>query len=311
VQADPSLFAELTRMAELSAMTTADRLIGSLRELEQQDAMPLLHYREVVDTVFRLARQNPERAAALGAAQIAAGQEAIVHNLARTVIGGERFLVIDVGASDGWFLDRLLANPLDVHVVAFEPMPAMQPNLAERKARWPNIDVVPHAVGDRPGTLPLRVYSQIPGLSSLLEFETGYRYFDGGFDPTDVYTVEVPVVTLDNYFRDHPPPAGYENVALKIDVQGYEDRVLRGAMGLLDSGRVQAVLIELSTRLKYRGAWGYLTLLEFLIANGFVLYDANPFYREIDMVFQPTAVGRLTEMDCLFVKETYLNRLTS
>jgi hypothetical protein len=28
-------------------------------------------------------------------------------------------------------------------------------------------------------------------------------------------------------------------------------------------------------------------------------------------VFQPTAVGRLTEMDCLFVKETYLNRLTS
>lgn len=286
-------------------------LMVALNRLEKAGEISAARFRDAVQTVFRLARGRANFEALLGGEQIRAAQDAIVRNLAETVIGDKRFLVLDVGAHDGWFIDRLLQRPIDVHVVAFEPLPAMQLELEQRRTRWPNVEIVPDAVGDEPGMLPLRVYPGLPGLSSLLEFEEGYRYFDGQFDPADCHTVDVPIVTLDGYFMAHPRLAAYKNVALKIDVQGFEDRVLRGAEALLAGGRVKAILIEMAMCAKYVGSWDYLRMIAHLDALGFRLYDVNPFYRQIGMTFQATAIGRLTEMDCLFVHQTALGESES
>ena len=283
-----------------------DNLLVALVQFEKLGVISAKRFREVVQTVFRLARGREQLESVLGAEQISAAQVAIVRNLAETVIGRKRFLVLDVGAHDGWFIDRLLQRPLDVHVVAFEPLPAMQVELEQRRARWPDMEIVPDAVGDQPGVLPLRIYPGLPGLSSLLDFEESYRYFDGQFDPSDCHTVDVPIVTLDGYFATHPGLAAYENIAMKIDVQGFEDRVLRGAERLLAGGRVKAILIEMAMCPKYVGSWDYLRMIAHLDALGFRLYDVNPFYRQIGMTFQAAAIGRLTEMDCLFVHQTSL-----
>ncbi|CAN5208164.1 hypothetical protein BH11PLA2_BH11PLA2_01870 [soil metagenome] len=299
---------------ELAAMHPADRLIDSLRQVERDRSLPPNHFAELTATLLRLATVSADRQSVLEAAlcgqQIVAGQNAIIRNLARTVIGTNRFLIVDVGALDGWFIDRILAEPRDLHLIAFEPMPDMTTELAKRKDRWPGIELFPLAVGDTPGTLPLRVYPKNPGLSSLLAFEPGYHYFKGHFEPSEFETVDVPVVTLDDHFAAHPHLAAFDNIALKIDVQGFEDRVLRGAANLLASGRVKAILIELVLRPKYAGSWDYLALLRELERLGFVLYDVNPFYRERDMVFQDNGEGRLTEMDCLFVEAEYLKSIS-
>jgi len=288
-----------------------DDLILALRRVYQARAISPLHFQEVVETIFRLARSDVRCETLLGSAQIQAGQNAIIRNLATTVIGSRRFLVLDVGAHDGWFIDRLLDETPDVKVVAFEPMPQMLPELERRKARWPDLEIVPKAVGDEPGVLPLRVYPGLLGVSSLLDFEEGYRYFEGQFDPADVKTVDVPIVTVDDYFAANPACQSFDYVAIKIDVQGFEDRVLRGAAGLLASGRVRAILIEITLCPKYSGAWDYLRIVNHLEGLGFRLYDANPFYRQIGMTFQPTAIGRLTEMDCLFVHSSALHTTTN
>ncbi len=302
---------EILRLgADLASSHPADRLIRTLREVAAKNDLPSPHFEELVHTILRMAPATPEHeailAAELGGRQISEGQNAIVKNLARTVIGPSRFLVVDVGALDGWFIDRILSESRDIHLIAFEPMPDMIPELDKRRELWPTIEIFHVAVGEGPDTLPLRVYPKIPGLSSLLDFEPGYQYFKGQFDATEFHTVEVPVVSLDDHFRAHPELAQYDNIAIKIDVQGFEDRVLRGARDLLASGRVKAVLIELVTRPKYAGSWDYLTLLRHLESSGFVLYDVNPFYREIGMEFQATGLGRLTEMDCLFVRLDYV-----
>lgn len=282
-------------------------LVVALNQIEKLGAMSGQPYREVVKTVFQLARGREQLESLLGAEQISAAQDAIIRNLAETVIGRKRFLVLDVGAHDGWFIDRLLQRPRDVHVVAFEPLPAMQVELEHRRALCPDMEIVPDAVGDQPGVLPLRIYPGLPGLSSLLEFEEDYRYFDGQFDPSDCHTVDVPIVTIDGYFAAHPRLAAFDNVAMKIDVQGFEDRVLRGAEGLLAGGRVKAILIEMAMCPKYVGSWDYLRMIVHLDGLGFRLYDVNPFYRQIGMKFQAAAIGRLTEMDCLFVHQTVLD----
>ncbi|MBU3604149.1 FkbM family methyltransferase [Polynucleobacter sp. AP-Kaivos-20-H2] len=56
----------------------------------------------------------------------------------------------------------------------------------------------------------------------------------------DVFVTEVPVISLDS--QEYPT----QSLFLKIDVEGYEYEVLKGAAKLLSSGRVIAILVELN-----------------------------------------------------------------
>lgn len=259
-----------------------------------------------VEVMFHCARTDPRSGECLGMRQITFMQDAIIVNLAATVMGDDPFLVIDVGAHDGWFIDRIMQAAPGCEVIAFEPLPCMQPELQKRRTRYPRLEVLQTAVGDTETTLPLRNYRGFPGLSSLLDFSDGYRYFDGHFDSTDYEVVEVPVLTLDGFLDSRPDLMARPNIALKIDVQGFEWPVLAGAAKLLESGKVRAILIELCLRTKYAGAMDFLELGNRLADMGFRLYDTNPFYREVAMQFQSRPVGRLTELDCLFVHERFL-----
>ncbi len=293
----------------MSKMSPADRLIFNLRIVEQSRELPIEHFRELSQTVYRLAAMDFHRAASLGVVQIAHGQDSIVRNLMETVIGETPFTLFDIGASDGWFLDRVAHFDSAKSIVAFEPIPAMLAQLNERKVRWPKITIVPHAVGAEAGQCLLNVYNRVSGLSSLLEFEDDYHFLGSWFDANDRQQIEVEVITLDDYLSANPASAPTENIAMKVDVQGFEEAVLKGATQLLESGRVKAILIELVTRQKYRSSITLLPALQYLDSLGFTLYDTHPFYRERDMAFQECHTGQLTELDCLLVHKNYLNSL--
>jgi hypothetical protein len=77
--------------------------------------------------------------------------------------------------------------------------------------------------------------------------------------------VTVPVVTLDGALSD----LGCElvpEILLKLDVQGFEDRVLRGATSLL--GRVNACLLEVSLDDIYVGQARFKDLVDVLDGHG-------------------------------------------
>ncbi len=288
-------------------MSPADRLIFNLRLAEQSGDLPIEHFRELTQTLYRLASNDFHRAANLGLSQISHGQDAIVRNLMETVIGDTPFTLFDIGASDGWFIDRVGSYPSAKCIVAFEPIPAMLEQLNAKKTQWPHITVVPKAVGASPGKYMLNVYNRVSGLTSLLEFEENYHYLGEWFDANDRQQIEVDVITLDDYLQANPESAPTEDIAMKIDVQGFEEPVLKGASQLLASGRVKAILIELVTRQKYQDTITILPALTYLDRLGFSLYDAHPFYRERGMVFQECHTGRLTEMDCLVVHKDYMD----
>ncbi len=100
----------------------------------------------------------------------------------------------------------------------------------------------------------------------------------------------VNVVTLDWYLEENH----IENpIILKIDTQGFEMEVLKGAAKALSSGKIKAVIIEVMTIQKYSSSALYNDIFDLLHSYGYVLYDLHQSYYEIN--------GMLSEFDCAFI----------
>jgi FkbM family methyltransferase len=134
-------------------------------------------------------------------------------------------LVLDVGASLGlWTVDLgRRAQAQGARVWAFEPHPVNQRWLRRNIAMnglGAAVEVHGVALGDRPGTASMKLGpGQVSGGNAAI---TGDGAGDG---------VAVPVVTLDSFAW----PARVS--AIKLDVEGYEVRVLRGAVDLIARDR--------------------------------------------------------------------------
>lgn len=144
-------------------------------------------------------------------------------------------LALDIGANIGWYslvLDRLAGGGLKVH--AFEPDPdnrkLLQDNVDLNGAE--SVTVNELALGDTAGTATLNRYRDINrGKHSLLPL-------DGMVDK-----ITVPVSTLDGYL-DQAGLANADIWLLKLDVEGFEPAVFRGASSSL--ARVAALILEYS-----------------------------------------------------------------
>ena len=137
-------------------------------------------------------------------------------------------LAIDVGANKGsylWSLSR--AVPLG-QVYAFEPQPLFSEYLKKvcPKANLNNVKIEACGVSDTAGMLTLAVPGADP-TSPAASFETAVMQRG----PHQTY--EVPVVRLDDYFEHESRHIG----AIKIDVEGHELAVIRGAMTLIQKNK--------------------------------------------------------------------------
>lgn len=139
-------------------------------------------------------------------------------------------IVFDVGCHYGytsaWFAQRAR------QVFCFEPNPQNQRYVAEvlRIRSLSNVELVRSAVGERRGDAMLHV-KPLPGHHSLADI--------GASETID--RVPVPVLALDEFADER----GIDQIALiKIDVEGFEPEVLRGAQRLLRRRAVDAIIFE-------------------------------------------------------------------
>jgi FkbM family methyltransferase len=143
--------------------------------------------------------------------------------------------VLDIGANIGLTMLRAahwVGKAGQVH--AFEPNPQMQQQLKESIAynQLSNVTLHRVALGDQPGTLELNVPLGHSGAGSLVRKDS---------DPSKFESVQVAVKTLDSIF----PVMGHIRL-VKIDVEGFEPQVLRGAHQLCSRNPPDAMLIELN-----------------------------------------------------------------
>ena len=202
----------------------------------------------------------------------------LLHNLKK----GDKFL--DIGANAGVYT-ILSSVVLDVEVVAFEPIPSTYSRLLDN-IHLNNID---HKV------LPIN-----KGLSD----QNGFLNFVTNLDATNhvsiepsIDSVKIPVVKLD----DELGRIDFIPTVMKIDVEGFELFVLKGANNLLSNIELNIIIIELNDSGKRFGVKDS-EILKLLIGYGFQSYDYNPDSRTIDPLN-----GRVSErQNTLFIRDLSL-----
>lgn len=205
----------------------------------------------------------------------------------RLLCGHRIELVLDVGANEGQYARELRGSGYEGKIVSFEPVAAPYAVLARRAAGDPSWDCRRLALSDADGDESIHVCADSK-FSSFLELRNTPG---GGYGSTVVATETVPAQRLDSIAGELL--AAELRVWMKLDVQGHEARVLRGAAATL--ARLDAVELELSVSPQYEGQSSYRDILDVLEAEGFVLAG-------IDSGFTDEATGRMLEMDAILVR---------
>ncbi len=184
---------------------------------------------------------------------------------------GDRF--IDIGANVGTYT-VLAAGIRQAHVIAIEPVPDTYQALLDN-IHLNRLDdkVVAHNVGlaAREGKLPFSV-SEGPTNHVLTTAENS------------VPAACIPVKRLDDLAADYAP------TAVKIDVEGFEQEVIRGGQGVLSSKSLMAMIVELNQLGARYGIDNHTT--DAMLRNfGFSTVKYDPFRRHLEMVALPNSSG--------------------
>ena len=186
----------------------------------------------------------------------------------RTVIAGlDLATVVDVGANVGQFSLLVTSLHAQARVFAFEPLPDAADRFARLFAGNDRVRLHRAALGPEPGTAILHISARNDSSSLLPIAEAQQRIFPG---TQEVGTVSVPVGPLADFVsRDElAAPA-----LLKIDVQGFELEVLRGAAALLDA--FDWLYIEASWVALYEGQALAEEVIAFAADHGFTLASTH------------------------------------
>lgn len=175
-----------------------------------------------------------------------------------------RPVAIDVGANLGIFTLELARLGFEVH--AFEPVSTtfarLKKNVAAISGPGTSVTLNQRACGDREGTVSFAVDERDAGRN---------RIAVAGKDRGAL--AEVSCASLDAYCAQ----AGIAAIDfLKIDVEGMEPRVIRGAAGLLRGRKVAAALIEVCPANLTNVSSSVEELLDAIEGLGYGLFELSP-----------------------------------
>ncbi|HEY5536747.1 MAG TPA: FkbM family methyltransferase [Ignavibacteria bacterium] len=199
-------------------------------------------------------------------------------------------LIFDVGANTGQYARELFSLGYKGKIVSIEPLSEAYNQLlkhSENNANW--IIAERCALGDKNEDSEINITENSVS-SSLMEILPGHTDSEPaskiiGKENIKVYTLDS---IADKFIVDN-------NITfLKIDTQGFEEKVLKGAETTLK--RVKGVQLELSLVKLFEGQKLYLELIEMMKSFGFDLYSVEP-------AFTDKRTGRLLQVNGLFFRE--------
>ena len=199
--------------------------------------------------------------------------------------------VFDVGANVGQSIEKFRQAWPGAEMHSFEPNPAPFSALSDKWGNTPGVVLNNVALADLNGTSPFHA-TRISEAASLLSPTERMRMISVEHK-YDYEVISIRTETLDNYCR--AVNCGKIDI-LKIDVQGAELCVLKGARALLQREMISAIYVETTFAACYEGQTNYSGLMSYLSCFGYELWDISPFLY--------TSRDRLWAANSIFLSKT-------
>ena len=153
--------------------------------------------------------------------------------------------VIDVGSHKGEFITKVIRNK-DLPIYSFEPQQSVRNALLFNTESFNVIEYFNFAASDRSGEMKFFVNKLTSTSSLILPNHNGIwtrfkKMILGG--KLVVGIEKTKVFTLDEILGSGTLN-GYKNILLKIDTEGFENRVLQGAKKIIQGTQIHLIQVE-------------------------------------------------------------------
>jgi FkbM family methyltransferase len=184
-------------------------------------------------------------------------------------------LVFDIGANKGQYATGIIDAGYKGKIVSFEPLSSAYGLIEKESSKYANWTVAPRcAVGSKKEEIEINISENSVSSTLLNMLDSHYQ---GAPDSKIIGKEKVQVYPLDEIGAEHSKLA--KNVFLKIDVQGFEQEVLKGAQNMIAQAR--GIEMEISLVPLYENQnWLLIQVLEYMEQKGFQLTSIAPAFTD-------------------------------
>jgi len=196
--------------------------------------------------------------------------------------------VLDIGANTGQFAQMIHKILPHAAIFSFEPIDTCYQELIKNMADVPNFRAFNYALGDTDTNMRMHVKDFTPSSSLLPMAELHVQAFPY---TANEHIEVVKIRRLDEVARELDFDG---NLLVKIDVQGYEDRVIRGGQSVISQAKV--LIVETTFERLYDGQPLWKDIFDLLSNMGF-RYMGN-----FSQMKSPLD-GSILQADSIFIRE--------
>ena len=196
----------------------------------------------------------------------------------KILIDNQQPVIFDVGGNKGQSIEKykkLFKNPI-IH--SFEPNTKEMEKVKKKYENDKQLFLNNLAIGEKPGSLEFNI-NAISGHSSFKNLIPNTTWIKKRSQlakiQSEKYTTEkvlTKIITLDDYAKNNKIN---DIDILKIDTQGYEDKVLQGAQELLKKNKIKMIILEIIFSEIYENPLQIFDVEKFLIVNNYKLFGIS------------------------------------
>lgn len=187
-------------------------------------------------------------------------------------------IIIDVGGNKGQSIEKYLQIFDEPIIHTFEPIKSEYEYMCNKFKNNKNIFLNNFALGDKTEEKEFNVTAKT-GNSSFNKINPGTdwlklrsKQFNTSEEGYVTSVQKVNVIKLDDYCEDN-------NISIidlvKIDTQGYEDKVLEGSLNLIKQNKIKAIVTEIMFDNVYEKYFSFSDIEKFLIPYNFRMVGIN------------------------------------
>ncbi len=184
-------------------------------------------------------------------------------------------LVFDIGANKGQYAKGIMDAGYKDKIVSFEPLSAVHAVIDSESRKYGNWTVAPRcAIGARKEEIEINISANSVSSTLLNMLDS---HIEGAPESKIIGKEKVQVFPLDEISEQYTRNS--KNIFLKIDVQGFEQEVLKGAQKMIE--RAKGIEMEISLVPLYENQnWLLPQILEFMQQKGFQLTSIVPAFTD-------------------------------